>query len=548
MIIKNTVPDYSPSALACFALFTGGNALTETEKRALSIFIDSQVESGNWRQIHTMKMGRRLSSEAKCLIDLKGVRNSTGTGSWDIATGVQTNGTSTFWNLGFIESSDAVNQDGSSTLNNIGTAIELVSNDHGGATGDLLGVVGSVSARQTRYAQVTGGVNRTWKNHSSSTITSALGPFTNKWHTIFRTLSNRQGLDVEMDALTTDTTASSNIPDRTMYAGANNNNGTAASFFAGKFGTFIAYNYVQFDHPNFYVNWQFMMQMLGDTKDDLYPYDNVVQYYTRNDAVIIKMDGQSNCSGRSNGRAAKYAVPLNADVVWTTANPPVTGTPTVIQRLEFGKNHSFDSLSESGYELPLCYTLSSKINARIVLDKYSKAGTDLKGVNFPGISPGTWKVSLADMANLSENVLSVRGWQIIDDSYLIKKCFLIWDQHEADINGTDTATYNTELSLLIKYMIDQHEAAGYNFATTTEFHVIIRKAWTGLSGTTLADIIAAQNGQEAHFNSTHPTYTAKVRSWKLFSSENLAFPDGVHLSTRSYEIIGLRLGAWLSRR
>lgn len=542
--LKNTNRVYSPTAETCFALFTGGNALTEAEKIALSIFIDSQVASGNWRWIYTMKMGRRLSSEAKCLIDLKGIRNGTGTGTWNIATGIQTNGTSNFIDWGFIESTDAT-----IALNSIGYGSELVSNDHGTAAGELFGAIGTSAQRQTRYNQSVGGVNRVWKAHSGGTATTALGAFTsNKWHVITRTLSNRQNVFSEnWDNPTLDTNLSQNIPDKTIYGGAINNNGTAQNFMAGKFGTFILFDAVQFDTSNFFVNWQFMMQMLGDTKGDLYPYDNVKQYYKTTDAIVLKLNGQSNGSGTGTSRNAKYAYPINSRVFWTTANPPVSGTPTVVQQLEFGKNHTFDTITNSGYELPMCYELAVRTNARVVLNKFTRAGSDVKGVTaLPGA--GTWKVSASELINLSENIISIRGLQIIDDTHTIKKMFIIWDQHEADVNGTDTSTYNTELSLIFKYMIDQHEASGYDFVNTTELHVIIRKAWTGLSGSTVSDIIAAQNGQESHFNSTHPTYASKIRSWKLFTSEDLYFQgDNVHLTALSYEIVGIRLGLWLSR-
>lgn len=543
-ILKNTAPPYSPSVQNVFANWAnGGYTPTEIEKRAAAIFWDSQVESGNARHIHHFCIGRRFSSELGCTVNWVSTNHSTGTGTWNIATGIQTNGTSNFWDTNFIESSMAVNADGSSTLNNIGFAVELTSNDHGTSAGTIFGVVGSAAARQTRYDQSAGGTNRTWKVHTSSTVTEALGVFqSGKWHTLYRSLSNRQGTEYEWDGLTTNGTASSNIPDRKMYVGGLNNNGTAQAFFAGKFGTMIAFNYNQFDYTNFYVNWQFMMQMLGDTKDDLYPYDSVKQYYKNTDAFVVKLNGQSNGSGRATGRLAKYTYPLNSLVMWTTANPPVTGTPTVIQQLEFGKNQTFDNLAESGYELSLCYELSKSINAKVVLDKFTRDGSDLAGVTVD-----TWKVSDNDLSNLSENLISIRGLQLIDDIYTIKKIYWIWDQHEADRNGTSQATYQLEFSLLLKYMIDQHEAAGYNFANT-ELHVIIRKIASSLTGSTVADIAAAQIGMESYFNTNYSSYTSKVRSWKLFSSENLQFSDGVHFTPRSYEIIGIRLGMYLSRK
>lgn len=545
MIIKNTIPDFSQSTKAVFANWAhGGYTPTEYEKRVAAIFWDAMVEVGNAPHIHHFCVGRRFSSALGCTVNWVSHNHSTGSGTWNIATGHQTNGTSTFWNTNFIESSMAVNQDGSSTLNNIGYAVECVSNDHGTAAGDIMGAIGSVSAKQSRYTQSVGGVNRTWKVHIASTVTSALGPFaSNKWVVLQRTLVNRQQVLDNFDNPTTSVTSSGDIPDRTMYVGAINNNGTAQSFMAGKFGAYIAFNANQFDTASFFVHYENMMQALGDTKGDFYPYDTVPKYSTRNDAYVLKFNGQSNCSGRSTDRLAKYTIPLDALVLWRDSKPPTLAATMYVQQLQFGVNHTYDDIAESGYELQMCYALSKRIQAKVILNKFSRAGTDLKGITVPG----TWKVSSADLANISENVISVPGLQIADNTYNIKKMFMIWDQHEADVNGTDTATYNTELSLFFKYMIDQHEAAGYSF-TATELHIIIRKAWTGLAGSTLADIIAAQNGAEAHFNSTHPTYASKVRSWKLFTSENLLFPDGTHMSAFSYACTGIRLGIYLSRQ
>lgn len=537
--------DNSPEWTAVNSLFTAGNALTSPEQVALKRFVDSQVRSGNWRRIHVLQLGRRLSSEAKCLIDIKGVVNGTGTGTWDVATGIQTNGTSNFWATGFIETTHAVNVGGSSTLNNIGIAVELTSNDHGTSAGTIFGVVGSVSARQIRYDQSSGGVNRTWKVHTSSTVTEALGVFeSNTFHTLYRSLADRQGTEENWDGVSTNTTSSSNIPDRQLYLGALNNNGTASAFMAGKFGTFIAFDYVNFDYANFYINWQYLMQELGDTKDTLYPYDfPEPDRYTVADGIIINMEGQSNSSGRATGRSAKFTYQMpNTLVFWR--NPPIMATTLLVQNLQFGSNHTYETLSESGTELAACRTLQDRVYARIILSKYAVSGTSLK----PGVTDPDWSVSANELTNVSDNLILNDGIDALAGAYALKKIFFNWNQGEADRNGTTQSEYATELTAKIKYKIDQLEANGVNF-TNTEFHILIRRMPDVLGGTTLSQIQAAEDAAQSHFESAHPTYASKITSWTIYrTTDNLSYPDGVHLSSRAYEMQGIKEGLFYWRR
>lgn len=543
-IILRSPDQYLTESNAVFALFSGGNALTDNEKFAMDIFIRSQVACGNWRHIHTFKIGRRLSSETKCWIDWKGVRNGTGTGTWNIATGSQTNGSSTYVELGFIESTDATNFDGTSTLNNIGWAIELTSNDHGTSAGTLIGGTGSNTNNQMRWDQASGGVNQTWKTHGSSTITTALGAFTPGFRGIYRSLSNRQGLENNWDAITTNTTASAGIPNVSLSGGAFNNNGTRSSYMAAKIGTFTAFNYNAFDYNRFFVNWQFMMQMLGDTKEDLYPYDLPVRYYLGTDGIGIIQNGQSNSSGRANG-ASSYltSTPIyNTLVAWR--NPPIMATPMSVQNLQYGVNNTYENLAENGYELAMCHHLATNVYAKVILLKYAISGTSLK----PGVTDPDWSVSANELANVASNLIAIAGLQTFDDTYTVKKIFLVWDQGEADVNGTTQSEYATQLSLLIKYHIDNLQSAGYNLANI-EFHVIIRKIYGSLTPqTTLSQIRAAEDGAEADFNSTNPSYTALVRSWKVFNTDAYNYPDGTHLSPRAFEQIGIKLGLYCSRR
>lgn len=543
-----TVQDPAEAAVqSVFAKFTAGNALTTAEQTATRRFITSQVISGNMPYIYSLKTGRGLGSEAKCLIDFITSTPGTGTGVWNVATGVQTDGSTNYYNSAFIQSTQAVPPDGAPSQNDIYVAIELISNDHGTATGDLLGGSGSNTNNQIRYNQTVAG-DQTYKVGTSSTRTlTGAGPFVSRrWHSVLRSQAARQGTQVNFDAGDVNTTASAGTCNVALAIGAFNNNGTISGRFAGKFGGFLACSATRFNFVDFFVNWAYYMQELGvDTKEALYPYDLPVANYNVNQAFCIAKHGQSNQAGRATARAAKLALPLTGvQVAWR--NPALLSTPfTAMQTLQFGVNNNIDNLAENGTELRIGYELARRIRGQVNILKHAINGTAM----VDGLTSPDWNVTSNELSNIATNVIDIPALQIIDDTKTIKTLIFEWNQGEADsTGGASQAAYESAWNTWFKYWIDQIEAAGYTFgANNVRLHVVIRKVYSGIVGST--PIRAALSNLQTSFLTTNPSYSTKVQSWTVYDTETdvYTYTDGVHLSSTSIDILGLKLGIYYSR-
>lgn len=523
---------------------TAGITFTTDEKQVIRNIVTSQMRQGFWPYVYNFKMGWLFGTEQKCLFDWITGRVGTGTGTWTAADGMQTDGATNHINADFIESTDAINPDGSSSLNDISYTVYLVSNDHGTSAGTLMGTQGTSATLQSRLDQT--GTTITYKAQNSATVSDlSAGPFTSgRYYTLYRNRSNRQGRYINFDQGGTNGNAVGGISNRTMFIGAHNGNGTTSNRMAGKFGTFFACSATRVtSFAPLFVELQWAKQLLGfETKEALYPYDMALKAYNINQAFVIGKYGQSNQAGRSDFCEPKLRLLLDALTFWRP--PPYPATPMLVQQLQFGINHTYENLAENGNELRLCYQLSQMIRGKVTLCKYPWSGTDLAGNTTP-----TWKLSANDLSNTAFNTITVPGLQILDNTYTIKTFVYDWNQFEADINGTTEATYKLEWSNLFNYFITQTEAGGLNYTTTTDLHVVIRKVYSGITGSTVAEITAAQVAMQAYFAANFPTAAAKVKSWTIYETNSpiYYYADNVHMGSLGQDMDGYRLAMYYAR-
>jgi hypothetical protein len=541
----------SSDSLAMFANYTGGNALTLNEQIAWDRFINWQVLIGNWSKIYKLLPMVGMDSAAKSLICAKtgtSATLSTTAPTYSATTGWTTNGTSSYIKTGIIPST----ANGGSTvpLNDTSYSMHVIEN-LGYA---IMGVIGTTATGQMVIGVNSSGVAGN-KHHSDNSISWTDATYLGRSQDFYsqgRESSStvRFYSDCQQEHLNSSYT-SKNVPaGREIYVGARNNNGTADSFGASRYGMVMLWQQSGFNYTGFFAGWEILMQELGvQTKSSLYPVDLSVKSYLSTETVLVNAEGQSNSlfAGAATSLDTELqGAKTNIKVLWRN---PFTN-PLTIENLQWGVTNSYDTggLSNRAGGMRMAYELQRKLGIDIYLWQYGISGTAL----FQNGAGSDWYPdSSVELYYDSHTRLATPGIPLVQSAKTIKKIIFHWGQGEADAASSRTqAQYTADFYYYLKKKIDFLEGLGINFATIP-LHVIIQKIWSGLATgghPTKDDIRAAQASfSKTNFNTAYAGYGDKVASFTIYDNDRSIHTDGVHMDYHAYDIEGYRLAFYMAR-
>ena len=203
----------------------------------MAAFIDSQVASGNWSLIDCFQF-YAMDTAANAVIDWKGNSNGTliNSPTFDAYDFIQTNGSSSRIDSGFVPSADGVNF----TQNDCLMGVYIISDDDdqandyyafGGVATAQLGVLYFQVANSLRY-----------RVNASAVSTTAITSFNaNKLYSIGRENSSAiQKLYEGSTQVDSEADASSGICSEEISIGCRNANATRKDFMAGKYVCYYA--------------------------------------------------------------------------------------------------------------------------------------------------------------------------------------------------------------------------------------------------------------------------------------------------------------------
>jgi len=519
-----SVGDYSTESQEVFLNFTGGNALSNAEKDAISYFIDNQVRFGNWSKIKEIQMLSGLSSSSKSLIGFKG-NNATNVGcSFTPATGFTTDGVSTYIDTNIVPS---IIQTSETNVGYQGYCI----NNRGNY---VFGCIGASTANQVFLSALDNGTF-TYRGNSSSTGT-ATSPV--KENSLF-------GVNVESgkvrgnwnsQAISQYTKSSGVAPETSIYIGARNYNGYNSGGNSDV-GCFIVHDYTEFNFSAFYVYLDILLMELG-VRSMSSLFNKTTKEYSSSDALLFNSEGQSNSKFAGNGQnptVPSLSNPIvGANMFWR----PNWTTPLEIQTLEYLSNHTYDTSppsSKTAAGLAISKDLVDTQNLNLYISAYGKSGTSM----------ADWSPTTNTLIYDSHERILKPGIDLVTEP--IKKIWWDWGQGEADANGRTQEEYTADFYTLLAYKIDAYESKGIDL-TIINFYVTVPKIYINLGGVraTKDDIIAAQsNFSVINFENTYPMYAGKVNSITVYDNDDIFHSDNIHMNAQGYEIEGYRVSNFI---
>lgn len=449
-----------------------GETLTTAERVAVNRFVRSQVLNSNWSKVREFVFGH-FSTENKSKIGWKGVRNCLPVGSptWAQATGWTTNGTSSYLNSQFVPSTDGGTE---FTLNDSLVGCSVIS----GANGPLFGCIGSGGATNQIFFTTNANSNgnhlyRMYVSLSSSNVNTNTisGTGTRRTYSLYRYSSAAHGYRINGGAPVAVSQASSALPNRAIYFGARNNNGTADQFGAITFDGYWMTSAVDFDHTVWEEALRNLIHELGGSTR-VQPIYKVGWEYNRykvksNDALLFWLGGQSNQNNYTTFTLEYGLTATNSNAkIW---NP----TAVAFQNLIPATNSNPVDNTKRGIIERYARTLSLYFPGQVYFLMFAKSAT---GIKLNGAADD-WNIASAGdlyVQFINNHLLPAISNLIAAGKRPIFKG-IDWDQGENEA-ANDASTYQTDLVAMINGVINN---AYTNGADCRQLIVLFKRLHNG---------------------------------------------------------------------
>jgi hypothetical protein len=543
---STTTTTYSSDALAVFAKMTN---LNTSHKAAIDRWITKAKSRGHYTGcLDQFVLCGGLGSASNGLVDWINTSNFTTSGTaptWNDASGYTSNGTSSYLNANFIPSTAFVN----AALND--HFYFIVVKDRSTADGVAAtswGVIGSTTNLQAATSQTTGGAG--FKNGSSGTTIST-------YYTNLR--KNSMHMNIRSDASTvrygvngqqTQTNSSITnlgLPNRTIYLGARNNNGTADLFIGQDILCWGIGKYSALVTPQlFWVDLETMLMELGMLpKSGTYGVGE--GFSNPNDALVVLMAGQSLEAGSNSSTPyASLTGPLDARIAYRNT---FAGAFTVNQ-LQNGVNQNWENIANWGIELRLAKELSSSHpNQRVVLIKYGYSGSCM----YSSPTVYDWNMSTSPLegeADFKNRFIFPALSQLQSEGKNIRIVAFDWYQGQADAIGDDSGNptdYKANFTPFLKALLDDLINAGYD---TSRMWVIVHRILNRYSPVRpYADAVRAYQDALANFLTDNPTYAGKVAGVVVSDGDDLVNDsDTIHESYFAPDVRAARVARFIKSK
>lgn len=529
-----------------------GEELTLAEENAVTRFVNEQVQAGNWDEFHSFIPFSGLNTSAKARVDwMTGVQATlVGTPDYDPATGFTTNGTDNYIDTQVNPST--INGGSAVALDDVGYGIHII--DNPGTV--RWGVIGTSANGQALLTMPNTGVSIS-RHHRSGNYAETNAQYMgldDDFYFLWRVNSAGINIFKDMQNISTETGASSEVPaGRTIFIGAHNNNGTAASLSAGSYGTFAILKASTINRFAFQAHWEVLMMELGvKPKTVLYPVDLAGSGLSSSDAMIWNSEGQSNGAFCGSGTGGALTVteltgPITgANVFWGGQDPSLPVSPVQIQTLDYEVNNSVTSNQLNNYAAGMraAFEIADREDATFYIWHYDRGGSGLAASFTDDWYPDLTN-KLFDRSNLT---VGAEGMALVSEP--IKKFVWQWSQGEGDANALRTeAEYFDDFMYMLHEKIEFLESEGMNFSAT-QFHVIVRKLYFaapyGAGTTSIRD--AQDTFTIANYEAEYPADAGKIQTMVVYDTDRLIYEgDEVHMSDNAYHIEGYRLGLYISK-